>query len=116
MPAVAGKIAAELVQRGDNIELRDAAAAAVADGVRRMYDDGRAVELLGEAAGHQPGDAHGVFFIGGDQEGRQPLGDDLLPAPGRSVVAVSLCLSSFFSASHTASSCASFSDSVMSRL
>ncbi len=53
----------------------------MADRVRRMYHHRRPVELLGEAARHQPGDAHRIIFVGGEQQGRQSPGDDLLPGP-----------------------------------
>ncbi len=81
VPAVAGEVMAELIEGGDNIELSDAAAARMADGIRRMNDNRGVVKFFGQTAGHQSGDAHGVFSIRSYQKGWQPPGDDLLPGP-----------------------------------
>ncbi len=79
VPAEVGHQFMALVQCLDDIEFGDAAAAAAAGALPGADDDGGAVELVGHPAGHQPGDAQGVFLAVGYQQRGYPFGQHLLP-------------------------------------
>ena len=75
---------AHLPMAPGDVELRYAAAAAVAYLFSQLHHDGRVIKLIAQPACHQPQYAPGIASIARDENGRNPSAENLLPCMSHS--------------------------------